>query len=511
MSCPLVRASEVLFLAILVWAPVPYASNLPWAWSLLAALLGLALLLGSLGLWRAGTVVRVPDTVWVAALLYAAGVGWGVVQGLAGSTPEAWAHPFWGEVRAMLPQALPAVGLAPENAFDNAMRLLAWAAAFALALVHGRSDAGARRVFLTVLAVTTLEAAYGLLNHFAGWNTVLWEEGQKAYAGSVTGTFVNRNSFATYANLGILVALALLLRSLLRASSAEELRRLVVRLMEGLIGRRALLLVALLLLVTASLLTGSRGGFLSLLAALLVFALLGFLVTRPRPAWGLAAVVVALLAAWGLFAISGETVWERLLRTDASGGGRLEVFGLAVEMMRERPWLGHGLGGFEQAFQLHRDERFPVLFDMAHNTYLEHAVELGIPAAAALHAAGLILFAQVLVGTFRRRRGQIYPLVAACACVLVGLHALVDFSLQIPAVAVTFAALLGVGVTQSLRTAERHLPAATAHIRTRGPTARAAEPAGTRGALRASPAACGDARAGFSSARSAARNELELF
>jgi hypothetical protein len=33
----------------------------------------------------------------------------------------------------------------------------------------------------------------------------------------------------------------------------------------------------------------------------------------------------------------------------------------------------------------------------------------------------------------------------------VGMHALVDFSLQVPAVATTYAALLGIGVAQSYR------------------------------------------------------------
>jgi len=37
------------------------------------------------------------------------------------------------------------------------------------------------------------------------------------------------------------------------------------------------------------------------------------------------------------------------------------------------------------------------------------------------------------------------------ACVLIELHSLVDFSLQIPAVAVFFAVLLGVGVAQGRR------------------------------------------------------------
>ena len=41
------------------------------------------------------------------------------------------------------------------------------------------------------------------------------------------------------------------------------------------------------------------------------------------------------------------------------------------------------------------------------------------------------------------------PWVAASVAVLLGVHSLVDFSLQIQAIAITFMALLGAGVAQS--------------------------------------------------------------
>ena len=48
-----------------------------------------------------------------------------------------------------------------------------------------------------------------------------------------------------------------------------------------------------------------------------------------------------------------------------------------------------------------------------------------------------------------RRDGATAPLVGVAATVIVALHAFVDFSLQIEAVALTFAALLGAGVARS--------------------------------------------------------------
>ena len=88
-------------------------------------------------------------------------------------------------------------------------------------------------------------------------------------------------------------------------------------------------------------------------------------------------------------------------------------------------------------------------FTKAHNTYLENALELGVPAAAAL-VLSVALLARQCLRALRRRRGVfVYGWMACCGTVLVGCHSTVDFSLQIPAVAVLYAAILGTGCSQS--------------------------------------------------------------
>ena len=67
-------------------------------------------------------------------------------------------------------------------------------------------------------------------------------------------------------------------------------------------------------------------------------------------------------------------------------------------------------------------------------------------------AAPALLAGMCLAGCLRRRRDRVFPAVGFAASVAVCAHAFVDFSLQIPAVAVTYAAVLGVGAAQSWRT-----------------------------------------------------------
>ena len=86
---------------------------------------------------------------------------------------------------------------------------------------------------------------------------------------------------------------------------------------------------------------------------------------------------------------------------------------------------------------------------MAHNSYLEALQGLGLIFGTLLIAAVMMLAVKCLKGA-TTRHAHLTPLrVAAGVCLLIGLHSLVDFSLQIQAVALTFAAILGAGVAQS--------------------------------------------------------------
>ena len=93
---------------------------------------------------------------------------------------------------------------------------------------------------------------------------------------------------------------------------------------------------------------------------------------------------------------------ERLARLDQeitlARENRLALWQKCVELIRERPLAGHGYGTFEQLFHLTRDARFERVWHTAHNTYLEHAVELGLPATFALYGGMMLLVALLCQG-----------------------------------------------------------------------------------------------------------------
>jgi O-antigen ligase len=464
------RALPPAFIALtgglLLWAPVPLGSNRPWSWSLLAV--WAALLLAA---WAAATLaapaamapkrLRIPWAVAAAAAATVPVWAWALLQTVPAAVgPWLEPHPLWaGAAAAGLDSGVvPLVGLDAAGGRDALTRLVAYAAVFWTVFALAQEPARARLLLLVVVAATTACAAYGLLVHFAGWNTIGWVE-KTAYVGDATGTFVNRNSFATYANLGLVACLALLAEPFLAARGLADVRRIAARAVEQVLDRRGLLVLASCVLAMASLQSHSRGGLLSagLAVAALVFLL--FLVTRPRPVLVAAVLAVTVGVGWGLLAVSGGATLERLGQVDASydlqADARLSFWQVSLELAGERPWLGHGYGNFEAAFAQTRDERFNLVVDKAHNTYLEHLVELGVPATLLLYLGPALLFGWCLRGVFARRRDQVFPLAAVGATVLVALHSLVDFSLQIPAVAVTYAALLGIGAAQAAPSSAR--------------------------------------------------------
>jgi O-antigen ligase len=267
----------------------------------------------------------------------------------------------------------------------------------------------------------------------------------------VHGTFVNRNHFATWLGLCLLCLVALFHEALAvrRRNPAYQLPvQREVRL-ERFLARAWPYLAGLILMTGALILTHSRGGFLATLAGGAVL-LLALHHRRPIASTRTRAVLAATLAfTVATFFITSSVLLERFDQSTAGMEGRLQAFELTTEGIEDNPLMGFGYGTYADSFRLYRSERLEGFFDKAHNTYLENLFELGWPAALALFAGvawiGLLCFR----GVRHRRRDWVYPATGLAATVLVATHALVDFSLQIPATALTFSALSGAACAQA--------------------------------------------------------------
>ena len=144
-----------------------------------------------------------------------------------------------------------------------------------------------------------------------------------------------------------------------------------------------------------------------------------------------------------------------LLKLGTPDEVRLVLWKAAGRMIASAPWQGLGLGTFPDAYPLYSNQPLPFVMDRAHSDYLELIAGLGIPGAAAVFVALMLLVASCLRGAFVRRRDAFFSRAAVCAAVVVALHSSVDFELQVPAVALSYATLLAIGLAQSERSVDR--------------------------------------------------------
>jgi O-antigen ligase len=159
--------------------------------------------------------------------------------------------------------------------------------------------------------------------------------------------------------------------------------------------------------------------------------------------------LVVLLALAGLlYSAFGTQVFERLDSLGTDANTRTTLYQQVIAMITARPWLGYGGGSFEFAFPLfqHPPLTADTVWDKAHSSYLELWAETGIVAGSLpmLAILGALLMA---IANLIRSAGRLDINAAAVGAVAaVAVHSLVDFSLEVQAVAYIFVAILALAV-----------------------------------------------------------------
>jgi O-antigen ligase len=449
-----VSAEQIIFALFVVGiavAPFWFASNVIEAWGANALFYGLLLSAYEISLAVRGR----PHPVGVrlilpAAVGFAAVILWIAIQWV-GWTPQSWHHPLWEMATEALGEDLRgSITVDPEHTLIAGLRALTAAAVFWLALQLCRDRRRASQ-FLTAIALIGIAyATYGLVAFLLFPDTILWYP-KFYYKESLTSTFINRNSYATYAGLTLLACLGVVVTVYRRAvERAGGVRRYQLgALIQATAGWGGFLLLGFFIIAGALVLTGSRAGITFSLTGLLV--LCGLLIVGGRKHGRfVGAIVVAVIVAIVASLITyGELFAQRLANVQAAD--RWAVYKVTWESIIDAPLLGMGYGTFEDIFPMYRDATIGSwgIWDKAHNTYLEVLQGLGLPVGLVFIASVLFLVVLCFRGALTRQRDAIAPAVAASASVIVGLHSFVDFSLQMQAVALTWMALLGLGVAQT--------------------------------------------------------------
>lgn len=444
-------------IALAVWTPLPFGSARPWAWGVLAAVVGVLVVLRAASDFVTQKASDVPARIVVpSGVLFALAIAWAVFQCLPWS-PLVWQHPFWAEAQKLLPGLgmRPAISIDPESSRTAILHLVTYGAIFWLSFRCCQRAASAHALVAAVAAVGTVYAAWGLAVYWSGNHYVLWFT-KWAYRDDLTSTFVNRNSYATFTGLALVALVGLFLEEVVRKMALRESRRMRLRaLVESLTVQFIWVIAGILICATAVLLTHSRGGASASGAGVLGLIVVAGLAPSLRGPWRKWFALALALGAVGALVLSGTETLTRLADTSWDLEGRHQIFELTLQAIANNPLIGTGLATFKSIFPTYRTENLPLLVDLAHNDYLGNMLELGIPAALVLFASAFLLMVRCLLGAFQRYRDAIIPCIAVGASLLISLESLVDFSMQIPAVATSYFLLLGAGVAQAVPTHRR--------------------------------------------------------
>ncbi|MEM7619738.1 MAG: O-antigen ligase family protein [Pseudomonadota bacterium] len=394
-------------------------------------------------------------------ILFLCVIAWIIIQILPLDI-SALSHPLWQMSAQALQEDIPGrISINPEQSEIGLIRLLTYAGVFWLALQFGRDPEKAKILLYSIVIAITVYASYGLILKILESHTILWFA-KEHYKDSLTSTFINRNSAATYFGLGCTALLALMVSHLRRnLFHASPKKVFLSQLIQTITSMRMLISIyALFVTFAALVLTGSRAGLIVTIIAMLCLLLIYMLKSKQKHWVYISGLCLMLVAISFILEASGDFLGQRLQNMEALvETSRMKTYALTLTMINDFPFTGTGLGTYGNIFPMYRDSSIPSygVWDKAHNTYLELILELGIPAALLLFCAVFLLIKITLRGVFERKKNSNYSAIAFTCSVLVGLHSLVDFSLQIQAITITYMVLLGIGVSQSWGSRRRNL------------------------------------------------------
>jgi O-antigen ligase len=352
--------------------------------------------------------------------------------------------PVWQRASGLLELDLHArISSRAEIPFAAVGHLLLMVTSFVNGFFVGTSVRRRTILFRVVRYTILLYAIYGLLAFFLTPTMVLWAP-KNAYEDSLTATFINHNTAATFMGIGMILWCC----SAVAAFESLEIVSFRVALLNRsnedfaikFLGRA----MASLTCFVALLLTGSRGGLICSCAG--AFVAIGIMAVNREGGrlWYLSASGVALLTGSWLLSRTGR-IGSQGLFDDA----RWRVYGLCVDAIRNRPFLGAGAGTFRDLFPALRPPDFYSwgVWEYAHSTILEIAVEMGIPVAGAVLVGAIASVLILLRGGMRARDPGRGVLSATAGIAILGyLHSMIDFPLQVPGFLVVFGILLGAGL-----------------------------------------------------------------
>jgi len=341
------------------------------------------------------------------------------------------------------------LSVAPSQTLREGLELLAYFIVGFLVIhtvTHGRQI---RAVIMVLIGLGVFESMYGLYELTTSRPRILFYA--KAFSpDSVTGTFVNKNHLSGYLEMILPLAVGLVIaRTSVLSFGAKGLREKFLLWTSGGVVTNLLVMSSIVVMALGIINSHSRSGlFVLVFSFFLIFGLsiLTFSRTGFRQMWikTFVRVTFVVILIMSLYVGIGSTI-QRFAVDDLLHENRPLFWANVTGMMGDFPVFGTGLGTFVSAYPAYEKRGGPdALLTHAHNDYLEYASELGLVGSLFLFG-GIFYLAGRAFLTWRERRNPEAKGLALGGIVSLagmGLHAMTDFNLHIPANMLLFTIVL---------------------------------------------------------------------
>ena len=295
-----------------------------------------------------------------------------------------------------------------------------------------------------ILMLGSFEALYGLIETYSGHRHILWFK-KIAYFEDVTGTYINRNHFAGFMGMGLLLAAGFAgaffeqkkrrseIKSDWKKSSRRRLSELFSK--DRIYAKKILIIISGIVIGLGLILSASRGGMVSASIAMFLMGLM-FLFKKEHRRKGILLLAMFLVIFIYAYNIGIDYSLKRFNHISGDYETRERYALKTYEIFEDYKITGAGTGNFQYLYpryQSSEDKKQYFLF--AHNDWLQFAAEAGIVGIVLL-IAGISFYIFFTIRLWKARNNSYSICLGAvpfAVLAAMGIHSYSDFNLHIPA------------------------------------------------------------------------------
>ncbi len=304
-----------------------------------------------------------------------------------------------------------------------------------------------------ILLLGLFSGLYGFIQTYLHYDKIWWFS-KIYYKGYITGTFINRNHFAFF--MAILMVLSISYFGIIssKRGGSVSIRKVSFRAkvlsfasIEQDVSKKILLAFGCVLLGVFLIFSASRGGIVAAGGGVLAVGVYS-LFAKTHRRQGFVIIGVFLVMLFYAYHIGLESPVERFEEIQSSLEVRSRYAQKAMELVHDFPLAGVGVGNFQHAYpryQAVEDSRAYIRY--AHNDWAQFLAEAGVVGFVLLLAGVAVIVFGILRDWRRRHDPHAVGLgfLPVAVLVVMGVHSFFDFNLHIPANVLVMLAIMAIG------------------------------------------------------------------